>query len=49
MRGLVKCAAEWGIVCTCHDICKLFRALRRLPLSALASHDAAGWKGTLPT
>jgi transposase len=30
MRGLVKAAAEWGIVCLCHNVLKLFRANQRL-------------------
>jgi transposase len=25
LRGLAKAAAEWGIVCTCHNLLKLFR------------------------
>ena len=34
LRGLPKVAAEWAIVCTCHNILKLFRALRPLRLAA---------------
>ena len=26
LRGLAKVAAEWGIVCLCHNLLKLFRA-----------------------
>jgi transposase len=49
MRGVAKAAAEWAIVCTCHNIGKLFRALRPLRLCALARYDAVGWEGTLCT
>ena len=28
VRGLAKVAAEWGIVCTCHNLLKAFRAQR---------------------
>jgi len=34
LRGLGKAAAEWGIVCTCHNLLKAFRAKQRLPLMA---------------
>jgi transposase len=27
LRGLAKVAAEWGIVCLCHNVLKLFRAV----------------------
>ena len=30
LRGLQKAASEWGIVCTCHNLLKVFRAQRRL-------------------
>jgi transposase len=33
LRGLGKVGAEWGIVCTCHNLLKLFRALRPLRLA----------------
>ena len=49
MRGLVKATAEWGIVCTCHNICKPFRALWPLRLGALARQNVPGWEGTVPT
>jgi hypothetical protein len=29
LRGLGKAAAEWGIVCTCHNLLKAFRAKQR--------------------
>jgi transposase len=29
LRGLGKAAAEWGIVCTCHNLLKAFRARQR--------------------
>jgi transposase len=29
LRGISKVASEWGIVCTCHNLLKLFRAHRR--------------------
>jgi hypothetical protein len=32
LRGLQKSGAEWGIVCACHNLLKIFRA-RRLNLS----------------
>lgn len=32
MRGLLKAAHEWGIVCACHNLLKVFRA-RRLGLA----------------
>ena len=28
LRGLLKAAAEWGIVCACHNLLKVFRARR---------------------
>jgi transposase len=28
LRGRLKAASEWGIVCTCHNLLKLFRAKR---------------------
>lgn len=37
LRGLSKVRNEWSIVCTCHNIMKLFRAigsLKRLPIAA---------------
>jgi len=30
LRGLQKVGSEWGIVCTCHNLLKVFRAHRRL-------------------
>lgn len=33
LRGLGKVTSEWGIVCACHNLLKLFRARRRLALS----------------
>ena len=36
LRGLEKVRAEWAIVCTCHNLLKLFRSLRPLSLAALA-------------
>lgn len=27
LRGLCKVAAEWGIVCLCHNVLKLYRAV----------------------
>ena len=30
LRGLRKVSSEWGIVCTCHNLLKVFRAHRRL-------------------
>jgi transposase len=33
LRGLHKVTSEWGIVCACHNLLKLFRARRRLALS----------------
>ena len=30
LRGLQKAASEWGIVCTCHNLLKVFRDQRRL-------------------
>ena len=30
LRGLQKVSSEWGIVCTCHNLLKVFRAHRRL-------------------
>ncbi len=30
LRGLHKVTSEWGIVCACHNLLKLFRARRRL-------------------
>lgn len=34
LRGLAKTASEWGIVCLCHNLLKLFRAsARRLALA----------------
>lgn len=36
LRGLEKVRAEWAIVCTCHNLLKLFRSLGPLPLAALA-------------
>ena len=29
LRGLLKASSEWGIVCTCHNLLKLFRAAAR--------------------
>jgi len=34
LRGLLKASSEWGIVCACHNLLKLFRAQRRLALQA---------------
>jgi transposase len=34
LRGLQKVASEWGIVCACHNLLKLFRALRLTPKPA---------------
>jgi hypothetical protein len=31
LRGLGKAASEWGIVCLCHNLLKLFRARRLAP------------------
>jgi transposase len=31
LRGLDKAASEWGIVCLCHNLLKLFRARRLAP------------------
>jgi len=28
LRGLKKAGDEWGIICTCHNLLKLFRARR---------------------
>jgi hypothetical protein len=28
LRGLQKAASEWGIVCACHNLLKLFRVER---------------------
>jgi hypothetical protein len=28
LRGLAKAAAEWAIVCLCHNVLKLYRAPR---------------------
>jgi hypothetical protein len=33
LRGLTKVANEWGIVCTCHNLLKLFRRRFRLPMA----------------
>ncbi len=30
LRGMQKVGSEWGIVCTCHNLLKVFRAHRRL-------------------
>ena len=30
LRGLHKVGSEWGIVCTCHNLLKVFRAHLRL-------------------
>lgn len=27
LRGLAKVASEWGIVCLCHNLLKLYRAV----------------------
>jgi transposase len=35
LRGLRKVRAEWAIVCTCHNLLKLFRALGPLPVAAV--------------
>ena len=35
LRGLAKVATEWAIVCLCHNVLKLYRAVGSL--SALAS------------
>jgi hypothetical protein len=37
LRGLGKVAAEWAIVCLCHNMLKLRRALGVLRLSAMAA------------
>jgi hypothetical protein len=37
LRGLGKVAAEWAIVCLCHNMLKLRRALGVLRLSAVAA------------
>jgi transposase len=34
LRGLNKVASEWGIVCACHNLLKLFRAQARLAVAA---------------
>ncbi len=34
LRGLLKVACEWGIVATCHNLLKLFRAGERAKLVA---------------
>jgi hypothetical protein len=34
LRGLAKVAAEWGIVCRCHNLLKLFRAIATGQLAA---------------
>lgn len=34
LRGLLKVACEWGIVATCHNLLKLFRAGERAKLAA---------------
>jgi transposase len=31
LRGLAKAASEWGLVCTCHNLLKLFRARSAAP------------------
>jgi transposase/IS5 family transposase len=31
LRGLAKVTCEWGIICTCHNLLKLFRARRLAP------------------
>ena len=36
LRGLAKVPFEWAIVCTAHNILKLFRALGPLRLAAIA-------------
>ena len=33
LRGLAKVAAEWGIVCLCHNLLKLHRALGALGMA----------------
>jgi hypothetical protein len=35
LRGLAKVRAEWAIVCTCHNLLKLFRSLGPLSLEAI--------------
>lgn len=37
LRSLLKATSEWGIVCACHNLLKLFRARRRLELAAVAT------------
>ena len=36
LRGLLKVACEWGIVATCHNLLKLFRAGERAKLTAVS-------------
>ena len=40
LRGLGKVAAEWAIVCLCHNLLKLRRALGVLRLSAVAAQSS---------
>ena len=37
LRGLLKVACEWGIVATCHNLLKLFRAGERATLAAASA------------
>jgi len=36
MRGMAKAAGEWALVCTCHNVLKLWRSLAATGLPALA-------------
>ena len=35
LRGLQKVNSEWGIVCVCHNLLKIFRARKRLALASV--------------
>ncbi|HEY3818891.1 MAG TPA: transposase [Polyangiaceae bacterium] len=37
LRGLPKAAGEWAIVCLCHNLLELRRALGPLPLGAVTA------------
>ena len=42
LRGLAKAAAEWGLVCLCHNVLKLYRAA---PRWLTAEDPPSGWAG----
>jgi hypothetical protein len=44
LRGLAKVASEWGIVCLCHNVLKLYRAVAARPAFAIRSQ----WAQTRP-